>query len=58
MCLKSGKNKHYYYCTNYFKKKCTSHSIEKMKLEKMILEELKNDELTRNYLYEKVNAFI
>ena len=28
-----------------------------MKLEKMILEELKIDELTRNYLYGKVNAF-
>jgi len=57
MRLKNGKNKYYYYCTNYFKKKCTSHLIEKMKLKKMILEELKIDELTRNYLYEKVNAF-
>ena len=56
MILKSGKNKKYYYCTNYFKKKCTSHSIEKTKLEEMILEELKIDEITRNYLYEKVNA--
>lgn len=50
MILKSGKNKKYYYCTNYFKKKCTSHSIEKTKLEEMILEELKIDEITRNYL--------
>ena len=57
MILKGGKNKKYYYCTNYFKKKCTSHSIEKTKLEEMILEELKIDEITRNYLYEKVNAF-
>lgn len=56
MILKGGKNKKYYYCTNYFKKKCTSHSIEKTKLEEMILEELKIDEITRNYLYEKVNA--
>ena len=56
MILKGGKNKKYYYCTNHFKKKCTSHSIEKTKLEEMILEELKIDEITRNYLYEKVNA--
>lgn len=56
MLLKGGKNKKYYYCTNYFKKNCTSHSIEKTKLEKMILEELKIDEITRKYLYEKVNA--
>lgn len=56
MILKGGKNKKYYYCTNYFKKKCTSHSIEKTKLEKMILEELKLGEITRNYLYEKVNV--
>lgn len=56
MILKVGKNKNYYYCTNYFKKKCTSHSIEKTKLEKMILERLQIDEITRNYLYEKVNA--
>ena len=40
------------------KKKCTSHSIEKTKLEKMILEELKIDEITRNYLYENVMLFI
>ena len=39
MLLKGSKNKKYYYCTNYFKKKCTSHSIEKTKLEKIILEE-------------------
>ena len=56
MHLKKGKNKSYYYCTNYFNKKCTSHSIEKGKLEKMILEELKVDEITRNYLYEKVKV--
>lgn len=56
MLLKGGKNKKYYYCTNYFKKNCTSHSIEKAKLEKMILEELKIDEITRKYLYKKVNA--
>lgn len=56
MISKSGKNKSYYYCTNYFKKKCTSHSIEKTKLEKMILEGLKVDEITRNNLYKKVNV--
>ncbi len=56
MYLKKGKNKSYYYCKNYFNKKCTSHSIEKGKLEKMILEELKVDEITRNYLYEKVKV--
>ena len=56
MRLKKGKNKLYYYCTNYFNKKCTSHSIEKSKLEKMILEELKVDKITRNYLYEKVKV--
>ena len=57
--LKKGKNKSYYYCINYFKKKCTSHSIEKTKLEEMILEKLKANELTRNYLYEKVkNIYI
>lgn len=56
MILKGVKNKKYYYCINYFKKKCTSHSIEKTKLEKKILEELKIDEITRNYLYENVNA--
>jgi hypothetical protein len=39
--LKNGKNKSYYYCTNYFKKNCTSHSIEKNKLEKTI-EYIKN----------------
>jgi DNA invertase Pin-like site-specific DNA recombinase len=54
--LKNGKNKSYYYCTNYFNKNCTSHSIEKNKLEKMILEELKIDKITRNYLYEKINV--
>ena len=59
MYLKKGKNKSYYYCINYFKKKCTSHSIEKTKLEEMILEKLKANELTRNYLYEKVkNIYI
>ena len=56
MLLKGGKNKKYYYCTNYFKKKCTSHSIEKTKLEKIILEELKVEQIRRNYLYEKVNT--
>lgn len=56
MCLKNGKNKDYYYCTNYFKKMCTSHSIEKTRLEQMILEELKTDEIKRKYLYEKINA--
>lgn len=56
MLLKGSKNKKYYYCTNYFKKKCTSHSIEKTKLEKIILEELKVEQIRRNYLYEKVNT--
>ena len=56
MIIKGGKNKKYYYCANYFHKKCTSHSIEKIKLENMILEELKINEITRNYLYEKVEA--
>lgn len=55
MVLKGGKNKSYYYCTNYFKKKCTSHSIEKSKLKNMISDELKIDKMTRKYLYEKVN---
>ena len=41
---------------NYFNKKCTSYSIEKTKLERMTLEELKVDEIARNYLYEKVNV--
>lgn len=41
---------------NYFNKKYTSYSIEKTKLERMILEELKVDEIARNYLYEKVNV--
>lgn len=49
------KNKSYYYCNNYFNKKYTSYSIEK-KLERTILEELKVDEIARNYLYEKVNV--
>lgn len=56
MILKSGKNKMYYYCTNYFKKKCTSYSIEKTKQENMILDELKVEKITRDYLYEKVNV--
>ena len=56
MILKGGKNKKYYYCANYFKKMCTSHSIEKTKLEKMICEELKIDKITRNHLYKKINV--
>jgi len=56
MRLKNGKNKSYYYCTNYFNKKCTSHSIEKTKLEEMILEKLKVKDITRRYLYEKVKT--
>ena len=35
---------------------CTSHSIEKTKLEKMICEELKIDEITINLLYKKINV--
>ena len=30
--------------------------LKKQKLERMILEELKVDEIARNYLYEKVNV--
>ena len=56
MHLKKGKNKSYYYCTNYFNKKCTSHSIEKTKLEEMILEKLKLNKITRSYLYESVKT--
>lgn len=56
MHLKKGKNKSYYYCTNYFNKKCTSHSIEKTKLEEKILEKLKVNEITRSYLYERVKS--
>ena len=50
------KNKSYYYCNNYFNKKYTSYSIEKTKLKRTILEELKVDEIARNYLYEKGNV--
>ena len=56
MHLKKGKSKSYYYCTNYFNKKCTSHSIEKTKLEEMILEKLKLNKITRSYLYESVKT--
>lgn len=56
MHLKKGKNKSYYYCTNYFNKKCTNHSIEKTKLEEMILEKLKLNKITRSYLYESVKT--
>lgn len=56
MISKIGKNKSYCYCINYSKKKCTSNSGEKTKPEKMILEELKIDKITRNNLYKKVNV--
>lgn len=59
MILKGGKNKKYYYCTNYFKKKCTSHSVERSKLYDEVLQiindnkglNITNKELNDSLLY-------
>lgn len=41
MYLKKGKNKEYYYCKNYFRKKyCSNHSIEKEKLYEEVLNQI------------------